>query len=267
MNNPVIDKFLNTRETKEINEIVGDVLADRTFDIQGEIKDRLTYTRRVSVNDIVPESYQQKLMEIDYTLSQCFWIIGDITKDLVNSVNRQRARELGKVVSKQDIFEAVGFFCHRTGRRVRYYYECAWFFPLEVRQKYDVPFGIFGEARWVKDWEVFLQIAEQNPMWSVERVRAEYYKSLGEEVPVPEHRDKVVDEAVHEDGLPLPQEGEQWVGGKDRFQEVLLSKLDHTTSDLRAVLDRIPLPTEIRVRIGNLILEIQNIELEIHNIG
>lgn len=253
-----LDKFLNSVESKEINEIVGSVLADSKFDVRREINEKLPYTRRASINDIVPEEYQQKLMEIDFTMSQCYWLIGDITTDLVNSVNRTRAQELGKLVSKTDIFEAVGFFCHRTARSVRYYYECAHYFPVDVRKRYDVPFSIYSEARWVKDWELMLKIAEENPVWSAERVRAEYYKVLNEEPPTQPKEDKGAE--VCNDDLPLP-EGEQWEGGQARFKAVLLSKLDHTVDDLRAVLDKIPLPTEIRTRIGEVIIEIQDIDL------
>jgi len=274
-----IDRILDTVETREINQIVGDVLASGDFDIKAEMHKALPYTRRVSVNDIVPEEYQAKLMAIDYTLTQCYWMIGDIAAELVNNVNLRRARELGKAVSMLDVFEAVGYFCHRSARSVRYYYECAHFFPVGVREKYDVPFNIYAEARWVDDWECVLRLSSDNPQWSAERVRMEYYSLKGEAVPVREG--KSLDQAelpVKDSGAevpddlynnyPLPGAGEVWEGsGQGRFKSLLLSKLDHTVDDLRALLDKIPLPTEIRVRIGNVIMDIQDIGLEVRRVG
>ena len=237
----------------DVNEVVEKVLKEGDFKPTRELGSVLPYTKRVGINDIVPEEYQQKLMEIDMTMSQCFWIIGDITTDIIDNVNRERARELGKVVSKTDVFEAVGVFCHRSARSVRHYYECAHYFPVEVRQKYDVPFSIYSLARWVKDWELMLQIAEENPIWPAERVRAEYYKQIGETPPVRER-----------------DENEPGVGGVEvtdepsvSYKEMILNKLEHTVDDLRTLLDRIPLPTDVRVRIGDLILEIQNISLDV----
>ena len=261
-----LDKILNL-DSKDVEDIVSSVLSDTHFNVKEEVQQALTYTRKVSIDDIVPIEYQNKLMEIDSTVSHCFWLIGDIANDLINSVNRDRANRLGKVVTKQDIFEAIGYFCHRTGRSVRYYYECASYFPPEVRQKYDVPFNMFAEARWIKDWELFLTIASDNPMWSMERVRSEYDKLTGDV-----RKNASAPKEVHDSGaevrdsgaeLPLPEPGEQWEGAQGRFKAVLISKLDHTVDDLRAVLDRIPLPTEVRVRIGNVILEIDDIMLSI----
>lgn len=266
---PDMDKFLDTVESQEINDIVGAVLAEGELDIKTEVRKQLPYMRRASINDIVPEEYQQKLMEIDITMTQCYWLIGDICVDLVRSVNRKRAQEMGKYISKVDIFGAVGYFCHRTARSVRYYYECAWYFPVEVRKKYDVPFNIYAEARWVKDWELLLKIAEENPQWSAEHVRAYYYEQIGEDPPRrPKHETVNIGTETETSELPMPEGEEEWRGqAQARFKSVLLSKLDHTVDDLRGVLDRIPLPTELRVRIGEVILEIQDIGMQIRREG
>lgn len=259
-----LDKILNTVEAVEINDIVKDVLSKGEFDVREEVQSRFAYTRRVSINDIVPEEYQQKLMQIDITMTQCYWLIGDIASDLVGQVNEVRARECGKVVSKQDIFEAVGFFCHRTGRSVRYYYECAWFFPPEVRQRYDVPFNVYAIARWTDNWELVLRLAEENPIWSAERVKEEYYKATQEQI---ERRPK--SENVEDHGAEVPADEEEVQEGypASKYKQVILSKLEHTVDDLRTTVDRIPLPTPIRVRIGEVLLEIQDIQMEIRREG
>jgi len=241
----------------DTDEIVKSVLDSGEFNPTREMGSILPYTRKVGVNDIVPEEYQQKLMAIDLTMSQCFWLIGDVATDLINSVNRTRSQELGKLISKTDIFEAVGFFCHRSARAVRFYYEAAHFFPPVVRNKYDVPFNVYGIARWVKLPELLLQLASENPMWSAEKVRAEYYKQMGEEVPVRESKE------VPDSGAELEQELPESTAPSMGFKNVLLSKLDHTVDDLREIIVKIPLPVSTRKRIGDVIYEIIDIEGEI----
>lgn len=255
-----LDKILNTVEAKEINEIVAEVLEKDEFDLQKEVQNNFTYTHRASINDIVPDEYQQKLMQIDITMTQCYWLIGDIASDLVNQVNYSRARECGKIISKQDIFEAIGFFCHRTGRSVRYYYECAWFFSPEVRKRYDVPFNIYAIARWADNWEMVLQMAEQNPMWSAEHVKQEYYKTMQEPMAEWPKREKIVDPGAE---VPADEEEVQEGESASKYKQIILSKLDHTLDELRLAVDRIPLPTPIRVRIGEVLIDIEDIQTEI----
>jgi len=96
----------------------------------------------------------------------------------------------------------------------------------------------------------------------MERVRSEYDKLTGD---VRKNASAPKEVQVRDSGaeLPLPEPGEQWEGAQGRFKAVLISKLDHAVDELRAVLDRIPLPTEMRVRIGQVILEIDDIMLSI----
>jgi hypothetical protein len=256
-----LNEILSTHKDG-IDEIVSAVLSDMDFDVKTEIIDKLPYMRKAGINDIVPMEYQNKLMAIDFTMSQCYWMIGDIANDLINSVNRERSFGLGKLVSQQDIFEAVGFFCHRTARTVNYYWNVARYFPIEVRQKHDVPFSMYADARWVEDWELYLRISDENPMFSASRVRAEYYRLIGKEEP----KDEKIASAVPDFGaeLPLPEEGEKWTGNAQvRFNATVLDNLEHTVDNLRGVLDKIPLPTEIRERIMDIILEINDISMTI----
>jgi len=241
----------------DTDEIVKSVLDSGDFNPTREMGNYLPYTRKASIDSIVPIDYQNRLMEVDFVLSNCYFLIGDIATDLVNSVNRTRSQELGKLISKTDIFEAVGFFCHRSARAVRFYYEAASHFPPEIRNKYDVPFNVYGIARWVKQPELLLQLASENPMWSAEKVRAEYYKQIGEEVPVRESKE------VPDSGAELEQELPESTAPSMGFKTVLLSKLDHTVDDLREIIVKIPLPVSTRKRIGDVIYEIIDIEGEI----
>jgi hypothetical protein len=252
---------------------VTDVLSGSTFDLQEQMAASLPYTRKgVTTNDIIPQDIQNELMTLDAAISMCFWRLGDIANELINSVNRQRSAELGKAVSQQDIFYAIGYFVHRTSRSIRYYYEVARWFPPDVRQKYDVPFTVWAAARWVKEPERLLQVADENPQYSAEYVRTLYYQEIGEEPRV--RPEKQIDEGVRQDGgaeigsddndLPLPgSSDEQWSGSQGRFKSVLISKLDHTLSDLKQTADQIPLPTDLRLRIGDCVLEIQDIILQV----
>jgi hypothetical protein len=101
-------------------------------------------------------------------------------------------------------------------------------------------------------------MAFENPIWGAEKVRAEYYKLLNQEVP---KRPESLKSGSAESAIPDSSSAD--VPIEPRYKEVLLSKLDHSVDALRAVLDRIQLPTEIRIRIGNVILEISDILLTI----
>lgn len=262
MNGDVLDKILNTPEGIDVNEVVESVVKP-DFDLKKEINNKLAYTRKATINDIIPEEYQQKLMAIDTTLNKCFWMIGDITEDLLHSINRERASEAGLYITQQDIFEAVGFFCHRTARSIRHYWEIAHYFPGDIRNKYDASFTAFTEARWVSNWELFLQIADENPMWSVERVRVEYHERTGEERKYRVEREG--HQAVEKEEPELPEDGEAWSGdgSKRRFKDVLLGKLERTVDELRYVARKIPMPDDIQMQISDVILDIENISLAI----
>jgi hypothetical protein len=258
----LMDKMLNLDDiasTTDTDEVVKSVLASGEFDPTKEAGSVLPYLRKVSINDLVPIEYQDQLMALDSTLSSCFWQIGDITDVLINSVNRERSANLGKLVSNTDIFYAVGYFCHRTSRTIRHYYENSRFFSPKTRAKYNIPYNIFVLARWVKDWELMLQLAEDNPQLSSEAVRNLYYKTIGEKPPVSE-KDGSAETGSAETGSADSDEELEESG---KFKAVLLAKLDHTVDDLRSVLDRINLPTSVRVRIGEVLLEISDITLTI----
>jgi len=255
----LMDKMLNLDDiisTTDTDEVVKSVLESGEFDPTREAGSVLPYLRKVSINDLVPIEYQDQLMALDSTLSSCFWQIGDITDTLINSVNRERSAELGKLVSNTDIFYAVGYFCHRAARTVRSYYENSRFFSPITRAKYNIPYSVYVVARWVKDWELMLKLAEDNPQLTSEAVRNLYYKTIGEEPNVRQEKSETgsadsaesADEELEESG---------------KYKAVLLAKLDHVVDDLRSVLDRINLPTSVRVRIGEVLLEINEITLTI----
>lgn len=260
-----LDKILSLPEPQDIDDVIAVALRDGNMDIRKTIETALPYTRRVAMSDIIPEEYQMRLMALDDAMSRCYWEIGDIADEIIKSINTVQMVKTGRYATNKDVFEAIGFFCHRSGRTVRYYHEIARFFPPDMRSKYDVSFAVWGEARWVDRPELVLDIASDNPQWSVEAVRIEYYKQMNQEPPkaIPPKDDG---EPVRDSGaeMPLPEDGEHWTGeAQPRFKRVLLSKLEQTIDDLRQTADRIPLPTSIRTRIGDVLIELQEISLEI----
>lgn len=248
-----LDELLNTIPEQDVNEIVEAVLPQ--LDIKSELIEKFDRARKVTVNDIVPEELQQRLMQIDITLTQCYWMVGDIVVEIVNSVNRSRVNELGKIVTMDDIYEAVGFFCHRSARSVRYYYEVASYFPQELRDRYELPFNVFAEARYVRDWKLMLEIAHDNQTWSLEHVREEYYRLKSE--PVVEHVSDSAEEEVHEQER---QKNEQ------RYKDILLSQLDHVVDRLRSFLLKVEVPNDIGDRITGVLDEIKDIEESVRGI-
>lgn len=253
-----MEKILNLDEivsSADADEVVNEVLKSGDFNPTREAGSVLPYLRKVSINDIVPLEYQDQLMALDSTLSSCFWQVGDIADILINSVNRERSAELGKLISDTDIFYAIGYFCHRTARTVRRYYECSRYFSPITRAKYNVSYNVYVYARWVSDWELMLRLSDENPQLSAESVRNLYYETIGEKVPV---REKA--EVLETGSADIKETGSAEV---PKYKAVLLSKLDHTVDDLRSVLDRIPLPTSVRARIGAVLLEISDIMLMI----
>ena len=267
-----LDSILEMPEPHDIEDIIAIALSDgKPIDLKSEVAKALPYTRRVSLNDIIPEEYQMRLMALDDAMSRCYWEIGDIADDIIRHINTEQMARSGRYVTNKDIFEAIGFFCHRSGRTVRYYHEIAKFFPPDVRAKYEVPFATWGEARWVDKPELVLQIASENPQMSLERVRAEYYHQMNQEPPraIPPREDGE-EEPIRDSGaeLPLPEPGEQWSGeAQPRFRSVMVAKLEATIDDLRRTADRIPLPTPLRVRIGDVLVELQEISLELRREG
>lgn len=122
----------------------------------------------VTANDLVPEYYQGVLIQIRDSIRDSYFMVGDIANDLINE-----ARLAGFRATQQDVFDAVGKFCGKSGRTVRYYTETARFFPREVRQEYEtLPFSHFVLARSMEGrWREVLELATGNPLISEEALR------------------------------------------------------------------------------------------------
>lgn len=123
-----------------------------------------------SDNDLIPDEVQERLIYLRDIDREISFEIGDIANNAIRSV---AAKDI--LVPDQRIFEAIGNFCGRRPRTVRYYYETARFYDQEARKKYDIlSFSHFVAARTYGDdgWESFLELSMLHPQWSAVAVAA-----------------------------------------------------------------------------------------------
>lgn len=110
-------------------------------------------------NDLVTDNNQNLLMNWQHIFLCGQFSIGDIAAYEVD-----RATAEGKIVTNKRIFSAIGRFCGKSARTVRYYYETAIFYPAEVRDQYEMlPFSHFVYARGFGDeWQSVLDYARDH---------------------------------------------------------------------------------------------------------
>jgi len=127
-------------------------------------------------NDIVPAEHQHKLLAWRDLFTIGYFDIGDMANEDV-----VRAAKVGFKVTQQQVFDAVGSFCGRSGRTVRYYAEAAAFYPYPVRAEFDMlDFSLFIMARqFGDDWRKFLKFAQLYPGIGADKVRRKYQSCSG----------------------------------------------------------------------------------------
>lgn len=118
--------------------------------------------------DIVPDEYQNILIQIRDSMTRSYFEIGDIANAIILMNSKSGFR-----VTEQRIFDAVGRFCGKSGRTVRYYAETAAFYSPEVRSDYEtVDFSIFVFARSLGSrWKEVLDFAQDNAGATLDYVR------------------------------------------------------------------------------------------------
>lgn len=123
-----------------------------------------------SPNDIVPQGIQNALMYLRDQFRVGYFYIGDQANYLV-----KQSAVRGFAVTQQQVFDAVGQFCGKSGRTVRYYAETAAFYTEETREKYDaLPFSHFVMARSLAgsfEWDEVLDYAMEHPNITAEGLR------------------------------------------------------------------------------------------------
>lgn len=122
---------------------------------------------KVSDADIVPEDYQNRLMHWRSVSTGVAFDIGDIANELC-----VMASKAGLPVTHDRVYSAVGRFCGKSGRTVRYYAETSSFYDRGLRNLYDhLSFAHFVFARSVEDWRAVLDYASEKPQVSVKELR------------------------------------------------------------------------------------------------
>lgn len=216
--------------------------------------------------DIVPEADQNKLMWWRDIFRAGEFDIGDIANRLC-----QQASERGFKITQQRVFDAVGSFCGRSGRTVRYYAETARFYSPDTRSEYNVlPFSHFVLARYVMgdDWKEMLDYAMLHPKISEEALRAYFvvFAKLGDDVSANSF-DLRVSEDVSANNLP---DGILRVSDGSRVSEGSVVKAGNALSLLSSVLEqldtilrRFKFSTELNTRITTTMVEFRSLIQEI----
>lgn len=124
----------------------------------------------VSDSDIVPDETQAELIGWRDAFTSGSFRIGDIANDLV-----VKAAKTGFIVTNMRVYGAVGKFCGRSARTVRYYAEAASFYPRDIRDEFDVlPFAHFVLAKSLGDWRGVLEFALEHPEATMDELRGKY---------------------------------------------------------------------------------------------
>ena len=123
---------------------------------------RVRATSRVDVrdSDLIPDEIQNLLIYWRDKIKDGYFQIGDVANDMI-----LRAAFDGCSVKRDKVYSAVGRFCGKSGRTVRYYAETAAFYPKKVREEYEMlPFGHFVFARTLGEkWTEVLDYAAERP--------------------------------------------------------------------------------------------------------
>lgn len=139
------------------------------MDTQTKIKhDQVRQEKRLLDTDIVPEDYQSILIYLRDSITSACFTIGDVANELV-----LKSLSVGLPVTDIRVFEAVGRFCGKSARTVRYYAETSAFYTKEVRQEYEsLPFSFFVFARSMDNkWKDVLDFAMDNQGSTLDYVR------------------------------------------------------------------------------------------------
>lgn len=142
-----------------------------------DLEQRQIIERKLADSDIVPESYQNVLIQIRDAMTKSYFTIGDISNNLIimNS-------ESGFQITEQRIFDAVGRYVGKSGRTVRYYSETAAFYPESIRTEFEVlPFACFVFARSMNGkWREVLEFAVENIGASLDYIRYVFLSPIPE---------------------------------------------------------------------------------------
>lgn len=215
----------------------------------------LPHDEYVTDNEIVPDSLQSLLSTIRDSLKANYFAIGDAAALLIKEAevqgfrNFRIKRNTGKdvFVTQDRVFQAVGHYCGKAGRTVRYYYETARFYPDAVREAFDIlDFSMFVVARsFGPRWREVLEYAALNPAADSDSVRSIFLAEAAGDVSGSAPGDE-------EEGEIAPERATDIVGGLSRLLE-----------SLSGFLKRVRLSPETSTRAAHVLAEFRNLLTEI----
>ncbi len=210
----------------------------------------------VNYSILVPDRYQEILIDLGSRSTSISFSIGDVTNDIRagwQSVKRERP---DLAVSDADINAAVGAFCGKSARTVREYAAVAAFYTLEIREVYAVlSFDHFRTAMTLGPrWEMAL-------MWAID----ESQTNGG--------RPATVDKMVAKFAVPAdmpdenpdpiepvgPQNAAESVLGRNLAEAKIVADFVTNVSKLRAILQSTGLSRENSTRAEALLSELLEI--------
>lgn len=219
----------------------------------------------ITDNDIVPTEFQNRLMMWLDVFKRGQFEIGDIA-------NRTVVYDLehNMYVTQDRIFKAVGKFCGKTGRTIRYYAETAAFYDDADREEFGMlPFShfVFARSFGKAGYRQVLEMAREHVDWSEERL-ALYFKArelTGQELV--EAGWVLPDGSIEDQSHTIdPEVAEQLIQSKqEKISEVslishgyhLLSNLSSLIDGVEFALNKLKLRDETRLKIGDALSEIR----------
>ena len=121
----------------------------------------------ISDADLVPDHYQSELIQMRESWVKQYFRVGDIANELV-----QMSVAKNMPVSAVRVYKAIGKFCGKATRTIRYYAENAIFFSPDTRDEYGfLPFAFFDLARnYGQMWREVLEYAALHPAMSYDEL-------------------------------------------------------------------------------------------------
>lgn len=216
----------------------------------------------VSDSDIIPQNYQNKLMYWRDRLKEGYFQIGDIAAELL-----ERSAQQGFPITQVRVFAAVGKFCDRSGRTVRYYYEVASFYPPDVRDQYDVlSFSAFAFAKSMGHrWKEVLDYAMLYPSISEDGLRIHFLVSLPTPDDYAEPEPSPSIPTTLSPSIPplIPTSHAQTSVARNAVKSHAITTLGSLVDSLGEVLRSVPIRTESRDRLAEALDTIREILPEI----
>jgi hypothetical protein len=219
---------------------------------------------RISDKDIITEEDQNLLMYIRDVERTNYFLIGDLAAKYIN-----RTSLMGLPVTHAQIFDAIGRFCGKKGRTIRYYYETAVFFSQEEREEFDMlPFSFFVFARKLGDEsKSVLEYAARNPYMTLDALKVafgdyEAKEKIYEGDEIDSYRQyKQLGFGVGETETPP---GEKYVSPAKKFSNsVLISTISELVDTFDRLVERVKLPDRTRDRLLDSLREIRELIPEI----